>query len=140
MPLKLQNLSVLKLKMMQEKEISVPYNYFFDHFGEDRAFFQRSKPARNALLEAVIGQTVRELLRLPGSSVTLNKLMILRVKEYSFFHGACVVGSHMVNFIYFDDIQLGCVAVTSMRGGPGTYFARFSTVTPPTEPRAPSPN
>lgn len=140
MPLKLQNLSVLKLKMMHEKDIIVAYNYFFDHFGENGAFITRSNPARNPLLEAVLGQVVGGLLGLTGAGASAMKLIMLTIPDHSFYHGTGVIGGHVVTFIYFDDIQLGCAAVAARRGRPTTRLVRFSTMSSPTTPRAPVPN
>jgi hypothetical protein len=65
---------------------------------------------------------------------------MLRVPKSPFYHGACIIGGRMVNFIYFEDIQLGCIAVAEGRGNSNVQFIRFSTTTPLTQPGEPSPN
>jgi hypothetical protein len=126
MRLNLANLNVLKLKMAEEKEIAVAYNYFFDHFGENDEFLDVGKPARNEVLEAVLGQTVAQIMNLK-SPFTIQKLVMIHLPDHAFYHGGCFIGGRMVNFIYFDDIQLGCIALAYKIGNSSVQMLRFST-------------
>jgi hypothetical protein len=139
MPLNLQNLNVLKQMMMEEKEIGVVYDYFFDHFGESRAFMAMSKPARNPLLEAVLAQTVGGMLGLKGVGRVM-KVHLLTVPGHPFYHGSTRVAGHVITFIYFDDAKIGCIAAAAGPNASMTQFVRFSTLTPLTKPSPPSPN
>jgi hypothetical protein len=138
MALDLRKLNMLKMKLMQEKELHVVMTYFFDHFGENPDFLDVSKPARHELLEAVIAQTVGPLTGSKSKAVLLN-FLLLHVDKHQFYHGAFFINGKMANVIYFDDVKMGCIAVL-MSGKGETNFVRFSAQDMPHKPATPSLN
>ncbi|MDQ3250561.1 MAG: hypothetical protein M3Q45_15315 [Chloroflexota bacterium] len=138
MALDLRKVTMLKMKLMEAKELADVMNYFFDHLGESQEFINVSQPARHELLEAIIAQTVGPLLG-AKAKVVLHNFLLLHVAQHQFYHGAFTIQGKMANVIYFDDIQMGCIAVALGMDGP-TSFIRFSTQGTPHKPATPSPN
>jgi hypothetical protein len=134
----LRKVTMLKMKLVEEKELRDVMNYFFDHLGEDEAFIDLSKPTRHQMLEAIIGQTVGPMVGSKGKAVLVN-FVLLHVPEHQFYHGAFLIQGRMANVIYFDDIKMGCIAVVMSLAGK-TNFIRFSAQEMPHKPATPSLN
>jgi hypothetical protein len=134
----LRKLNRLKLKLMQEKELHVVMTYFFDHFGENRAFLDIGQSTRHNLLESIIAQTIGALLGAKTKVILLN-LMLFHIPQHQFYHGAFIINGKMANVIYYDDIKMGCIAVVMSTSGM-TNFVRFSAQNLPHKPATPSLN
>jgi len=65
----LEKLSILKEKLLISKDFKEPWEYFFDHFGENPAFLKQGKKAKNSMLKAVITQVGQQMLQREGIAV-----------------------------------------------------------------------
>jgi hypothetical protein len=108
---------------MHAKEFSEVWTYFLDHFGEDPDFMSLGEPARHSFLEMILGQVGRQL---HGKPVPLVDLLLKRLPEQGFLHGACTLGGQLASLLYFEDIHMGLMAVVWSISPPETKFARFT--------------
>jgi hypothetical protein len=121
----LKKLSTLKDKLMEAKDFREPWNYFFDHFGDDPEFMMKAgKRADDTVLKQVIAHVGQELFNTPKVSVT--NMLLTEIPKYHFIHGGCFIQGRMATLIFFDDIDMGLLAVSM--GGHETMFARFSSI------------
>ncbi|MCI0399534.1 MAG: hypothetical protein L0332_24130 [Chloroflexi bacterium] len=132
MKVNLGRLEILKKKLVAETDFYRVFNYFFDHFGENEAFLDLGGPTRHPTLEKIIAQVGGGLL---GTRVVLMNLLLIRLPEQGFIHGGCVLNGHVVNFFYFEDIQVGMMAIALSRKQGETKIVRFSGLTVPGEPK-----
>jgi hypothetical protein len=116
-------LKTLKKKLVDEKDFFKVMNYFFDYFGENQAFIDLGAPARHELLETILGQVGETLV---GSPVVLSNLRTLHLPEHKFFHGACTINRQMATFFFFEDIQVGLMAVAKSLHAAETKIIRFT--------------
>lgn len=127
-------MDISKLETLKEKTIAggsfaAIFDYFFDHFGEDPAFFDLGVQTRHALLESLLESVAGLLFK---KKITLESLFIIRVPKTGFIHGGCVANGRMMSFFYFEDIDMGLAAIT-MGGGKPTQLSRFSAKRLPPE-------
>ena len=127
MAVDMQKLDTLKEKLVNAKEFSDVFNYFYDHFGENMDFVHVGKEVKFPLLKQVlvkIGQlTIKDLNAKP------SQFFVIRVKSHHFYHGGFQFDRKMVNFIFFKDIDKGMLIVTSFPLGSKVLYARFSLAT-----------
>ena len=133
----LHMLPLLKKKLVQATEFNLVFHYFFDHFGENREFMSLGQEVHNRELESIISRIAGELL---GTQVLLMKLMLIRVPKQQFVHGTGIFNGRLATFFYFEDINVGMMALLGPHPDAETKFTRFSGMhMPPAKPK-PSPN
>ncbi len=111
----------LKEKTRQAQDFGDPWNYFFDHLGENDAFLASGEPVSHPLLSAVVAQIAQQIFK---KTVAPDDALFIRVPGEDFIHGACFVGGRMLTLFYFEDIDLGLLAVNL--GSENTVLARFT--------------
>jgi hypothetical protein len=129
-------LATLKDKLVNAKNFSQVWEYFFDHFGEDAEFIAQGERARDSFLEAVLAEVGKELF---GRPVRLTNLLLTRLADQHFLHGACAMDGRLANVLYFEDIRVGLLAVIASFTPGETKMVRFSGQRVPVNP-TPSPN
>jgi hypothetical protein len=127
MKLNLENLNVLREKITTATDFSQPWNYFFDHFGENPLFVNVGKRVSHPELESVLKQVSWRLIG--KVNVKLADLLVIEVAEYAFYHGIYFLEGRMSSFMFFADINLGMVGIVPARSGGDTQFGRFSLTT-----------
>lgn len=118
----LGKLAILKKKMAEAADFSEPFNYFFDEFAEKDEFLDVGKRVAHPKLEEMI-QTCGGMM---VGNARFHNFMFIRVPKQWFIHGTCWVNGRLVNFIYFEDVQLGMLAITPATPGGDVMFQRFS--------------
>lgn len=119
----LKKLSILKDMLVAAKDFRDPWNYFFDHFGDDPEFIRKvGRRAKEKGLIKVIAQVGRELFK--KSTIAVSNLFLTEIPKYHFVHGSCFVEGRIATLMFFEDIDMGLIAVSM--GGDLTMFARFS--------------
>jgi hypothetical protein len=121
----LQNLLVLKDKLIKAKEFNEPCNYFLDNFGEDPSFMKVGEKCRSAFLQPVIEEIGAQLL---GRKVSVAGMLLTEIPEYQFFHGACFIDGMVANLFYFKDIDMGILSLLRSLKTSEVMLARFSCV------------
>ena len=120
-------LETLRVKIATENDFAKIFEYFYDHFGEDPAFFEISEPftaKANDLIVQLVAQIGGAVLK--TKQIKLDNLRLLRVADYHFVHGGFMLNGAMGTVIYCDDIQKGMVALHKMKKNEPVHFARFS--------------
>ena len=118
----LSKLEALKTMIAAEKDLSTPFNYFFDHFGENETFLEKSVPTSSGTAMMFIAAAAMQWF---GKQIKPERLMLLTVPGTQFIHGGFVLNKHVCNIICFEEIQ---TAIICMAKSPTstTQFARFS--------------
>ena len=116
-------LDKLKEKLTHGKDFGAAWEYFMDNFGEKPEFLNLGQPARNDLVEQILSQIAVQLF---ARETPARELMLIHLPEKSFFHGGVVLGNKMANLFYFDDVQVGLLAVVWSLSPSETKLIRFS--------------
>ncbi len=132
----LKLLETLKQRLLTAKEFEQVFTYFLDQFGEDPEFIAQGERAHSAFLEAVVAQVGKELF---GREVRVTDVLLTRLPEQQFIHGACRLAGRLANVIYFEDIHTGLLVVILSEARGETKLCRFSG-RPLHNPQAPSRN
>lgn len=125
----LGELATLRKCLLEAKDLGDAYSYFFDHFGSDPGFVdlgQKMKDPRRML--EILGQIVANVLH---KTSAIAPLVIMYLPEHRFVHGALDVGTHIVSFFYFEDVESGLCAIGGADSAGPSQFVRFSLVQTP---------
>jgi len=119
----LTRLPELKQKLLYEQRLSVVWEFFLDHFAENLEFIAAGEEIRHALVEAIIAQIAEQLFADDGA---VGNLLLARLSGPQFIHGGFSMGGRPGGVIYFEDDQVGLLAVAQGPGSDEVKFARFS--------------
>jgi hypothetical protein len=119
----LSPLATLKERLVTAEKFSDVMDYFFDHFGENPAFIALGERIEEPFLESVLLQIGGQIF--PGK-VTVGHLILTRLPEHQFIHGGFTVNGHLANLLYFEDIQVGLMAVVMPPPSMETKLVRFT--------------
>ncbi len=124
-------LATLKEKLLTAKRFNEVLDYFLTNFGEKPEFIALGERIEDPFLEAVVQQVAEQLFK---KSATITGLLLSRLAEQQFVHGACFVETSMCNVLYFEDARAGLLAVAKLGGQ--THYVRFSgqPMPPPARP------
>ena len=120
-------LETMRYKIMTGKDFSEIFNYFFDHFGENRAFIDAcvpSPPEDNEMLVQLLGHIGGAIFK--TNKVRMDIMGLLKIAEYDFIHGGVVMNGCMGTVLYCEDAQKGIIALSPAKPGGNTQFVRFS--------------
>ncbi|HWQ31638.1 MAG TPA: hypothetical protein VNQ79_02050 [Blastocatellia bacterium] len=119
----LQNLKILKEKVLTAEDIEEPWQYFFTEFGGDPEFHQRSERADPTFLRDLIEDIGEKIFKQP---VMVMQFHLSEIPGYDFLHGVCVFEGRVMSVIYFRDADTGLFSL--MMNGPGgqVLFGRFT--------------
>lgn len=120
--LDLGRLPALERMVLDARDLSIPWQFFLDHFGDHPAFANAGEDVVDERLVAVVGAIVEHLerVRLPKDAFALH-----RIADYGFRGGAAFSERCDVAFIYFERADAGLLAIMEPGGSPGTKLARF---------------
>ncbi len=119
-------LETMRHQIMTGKDFSKIFNYFFDHFGENRAFMDASVPSApqdNEMLTQLLEHIGRAVFK--TNKVRVDVMGLLKIAEYDFVHGGVIINGHMGTVLYCEDAQKGILGLASPKDG-NTQFVRFS--------------
>lgn len=117
----LENLKTLKEKLSTSDRFDEVWNYFFDHFGEQPEFIGQGETTEHEHLKGMLELIGKQFFK---KETPVTNLMLSHVPAYQFYHGACFINGTMMTVIYFEDIDMGMVAIAAFTET--TTFARFS--------------
>lgn len=122
----LKNLPILKMKLTTATQFNEVFDYFFDEFGENRIFLDISVPYPNyEMLQNVLAHSVGRILK--TNRIVIRNGVFLHIPEYpSFVHGTGRFNEYLSNFFYFEDIDMGMLAMVLSPNDPMTQLIRFS--------------
>jgi hypothetical protein len=119
----LSRLQELKAKLIHDKDLLPVWGFFLDHFGEDLEFMELGEPVRHELIESVVAQTGLQMFPRDGM---VSEVRLIRLADQQFIHGGVNVGGRAGGVFYFEDVQVGLVAVSDHFPSDETKMARFS--------------
>ena len=129
-------LQELKHKLLHDKDLGPVWTFFLDHFAENPAFIALGERADHPLVETVVAQVGQQLFSRDGA---VRRLILTRLSEHQFIHGGFFMGARPGGVIYFEDSQIGLVAVADLPPSIEAKYARFSA-RPVPKPGKPSRN
>jgi len=118
----LSKLDTLREKLVGDKDLSVIYTYFLDHFGENEEFMGLGDSVREPFLEQILAQIGGQLWH---TDVVIFGLILKEIPEYKFIHGAGQMNGRLTTVIYFEEIKTGLCVVADSVPRQETKFARF---------------
>ena len=116
-------LEELKQKLSQAKNLSSVWSFYLDNFADYQEFTDLGEPTENPLVEAAVTQICQQMY---GREIAVRDLLLIRLADYQFVHGPFLVGGRMGAFIYFEDKQMGLVAVAEVSPSQEVKYSRFS--------------
>ena len=116
-------LATLKDKLIYARNFTQVWEYFMDHFGEDPDFIALGDRARHPFLEAILAHVGKGLF---GRQVSLADFLLTKLPEHQFLHGGGTLDGRLANVLYFEDIQMGLLAVVVSLDPSETKMVRFS--------------
>jgi hypothetical protein len=119
----LDKLEDLKRQIAEAADFKDPFNYFLDHFGDREEFHDIGERTSHPKLEQMLEVCAATLA---GPRPRVDNFLIIRVLKQSFLHGICRVNVKAANFIYFEDVQLGLLAILPASLDGATQIMRFT--------------
>jgi hypothetical protein len=119
----LKLLQELKGKLLHDKMLAPVWEYFFDHFAEDSEFIALGERATHQLVETIVAEVGKQMF---GREGVVNSLLLTRVPDQQFLHGCLIIGGRVGGVIYFEDAQIGLVAMADKPPSIEVKYARFS--------------
>jgi hypothetical protein len=122
-------LKTLKTKLKEEKDdLGDIMSFFFDSTEANPEFLGRGKQSRDPLLDSILSEIAKTLF---GKNSKVQQALCVRLPDDQFIHGTCMIEGKMGNYFYFEDIEMGLVAIIMSFSSSKTQFARFSRVQGP---------
>jgi hypothetical protein len=118
------NLETLKQMLVREDDFGVTFNYFFDHIAGDAKFLNICKPTKKPLIKKILKSMGNQLFE-GGGQVT--NILLVQARKSTFVHGTCFINGLMGNLFFFEDIDMGMVALLSAPGSDMVHFIRFTS-------------
>lgn len=116
-------LKQLQEQMATAEEMSTILKFFMDHLGENPEFIRRSQKAKHEIVKLILTSLCQDLF---GQQSKVTGLMLFNASNTRFFHGACQMEGRLVTVLYFDDIEMGLIAIMSGPAFGQLTYARFS--------------
>jgi hypothetical protein len=116
-------LQKLKQKLLHDKDLGPVWTFFLDYMAENSDFMSRGQSTRDPLVETLVAQIGKQMF--PDGGKVAN-LMLRRIPEEQFIHGAFTIGHHLGGIFYFEDAQTGLMSAAEGLSSDQVKFARFS--------------
>lgn len=112
------NFSTLKQRVISAENFSETFDFFFQNFAEDAAFYDRGEVSTNELLPKIMKRTGEEFY---GENCEVSNYRMTEITKENFIHGTCFLDGNIALVMYFTDLNIGLASI-SMGG------ARFNFV------------
>jgi hypothetical protein len=131
--MKIERLEELKQVLTSEKDLSKIWDFYMDHFADHAEFTDLGHPAKNKYLDTVVRKTCQEMF---GSKIKITNSLLIKIAKYKFFHGPFQVDGRIGGVIFFEDINIGLLAVSEDNSNNGIVkYSRFSEMARLSEPK-----
>lgn len=121
----LNGLDTLKDKLVTAKDFTDPWEYFFDHFGDNPDFLKLGDKVSEPMLSAIVAKIGQQLF---GEKAVTSEPLLVEIPERHFIHGSCFIQGNLTVIVFFSDIDMGLLAVMNpVPDGPETLLVRFSS-------------
>lgn len=118
-------LAILKSQLLEATDFMAVLDYFMTHFGEDPAFMSMGQQTQHPMIEAAVAQTLQSLY---GKPLPAGQLLLTSLPQQRFVHGGAFYEGKVVNVLYFEDLQMGLLAVATPFGSSEVKLARFTGI------------
>jgi hypothetical protein len=115
-------LNQLKQKLLHDKDLSKVWAFYMDEFADIPEFVEFGQPGHNDFLAAVVPQLCQQLV---GKTLKMDNVLLIQIAEHQFFHAPLLVGGRIGGVIYFEDINIGLIAMSAEP--PLVKYSRFSS-------------
>ncbi|MDY6899650.1 MAG: hypothetical protein SWZ49_16465 [Cyanobacteriota bacterium] len=131
--MEIQRLEELKQILTSEKDLSKIWDFYMDNFADHAEFTDLGHPAKNRYLDTVVRKTCQEMF---GNKIKITNFLLIKIAKYKFFHGPFQVDGRIGGVIYFEDINIGLLAVSADSSNNGMVkYSRFSEMARLSEPK-----
>lgn len=131
--MEIQRLEELKEKLTSENDFSKIWNFYMDNFADHAEFTDLGHPGKNKYLDTVVRKTCQEIF---GHKIKITDFLLIKIAKYKFFHGPFQVDGRIGGVIYFQDINIGLLAVSADNSNNGMVkYSRFSEMARLSEPK-----
>jgi hypothetical protein len=108
------HLEVLRQKLEHATDYELALTYFLDEFAGDEKFVLNSEEEEALHLLAVLKQMMAKLL---DNQCDFAHSRVLRLPDFRFIHGNAIVAERALLFFYFEEKNLGLMAlIPGVRG------------------------
>jgi len=122
--MKIKRLKELKHKLVSDKDLSDIWLFYMDYFVDDPKFTDLGEPAHNESLVAILHKICEQMF---GRAIKINNFLLIHIPKYRLFHGPFQVKGHIGGVIYFEDIEIGLVALSEELSATNEVkYSRFS--------------
>lgn len=116
----------LKTVLSTGTEFGKVFHHFFDHLGADPGFLDAGKRAKNPRLKTIVREAVEKAL---NEKTEITNLMLIKMAKEKFYHGTCFLNGRMATVLYFEDLDMGMIAISmGLTTGQMSYI-RFTSTT-----------
>ena len=115
------HLSALRERLEHPTDYEKALNYFLEEFAGDTKFVFGSEPKQAPHLVAILTRIATGAL---GRPATIDAPRISHLAEHRFYHGNAAVDGRVVLFFYFEETNMGLMAIIPGVNGP-VEVARF---------------
>ncbi|MEO0852710.1 MAG: hypothetical protein AAFY15_04315 [Cyanobacteria bacterium J06648_11] len=119
----LKKLQELKRKLLREQSFSKIWGFYMDNFADFPEFTDAGDRAENTILDGLIREICHQLF---GDVFVIQDTMTIYIPEQKFYHGPLMVSDRIGGFIYFEDVQMGMVAIEEAPRNGRVKYARFA--------------
>jgi hypothetical protein len=132
--MRLVRLQELKRRLMKEKDFSKTWTFYMNEFADHPEFLEVGEPVATDFLETVIPAICEKMF---SKQSKISVPLIIYIAKHQFFHAPVQVDKRSGGVIFFADINMGLLAVSS--GSPATNEVKYSRFSGPPKLPAPSP-
>lgn len=123
----LSRLETLQQLLLESRDFMEVWDYFMTHFAEAEGFMDVGVNYSSPALEAIFAQSAQQVI---GAFTPVDQVMLIRLPEQRFVHGAAMLGHRLANLIYFEEVGVGLAGIVMSASGDNRVI-RFTTGTGP---------
>jgi len=116
------NFNTLKQRLISSEDFSETFDFFFQNFAEDAAFYDRGIISKNEILLIVMEETGESFY---GKNCEVSNYRMTEIMEENFVHGTCFLDGNITLVLYFTDLNIGLASIS--KGGAMFDFVRLKT-------------
>jgi hypothetical protein len=129
-------LQELKVKLINDKNLLSIWGFFLDHLHNDPSFMDLGGAAEHELLQDAVPRMCAQMYPRPAM---LCQMRLVRLADWQFIHGTVNLDGRVGGVLFFEDVQIGLLAVSDHFPSDETKCIRFSAQ-PFKQPGTPSRN
>ncbi len=121
-----QRIIELRQVMIDASDFAEVFGFFDKHIARSPALSDAGEPARNQQLEEVLKKSTESTIR----GAKLNHFLSINIPKQHFWHGAAHSATTQAMFFYYDDIDMGMLALPDLTGKGYNHYLRFNVTIP----------